>query len=83
MMDETKRIDGESADARRVVEYLRRREYQSAREIANDLGMDEAQYSLAARRISTLCMGIRRDSYGREVVWLADAPTCPGDPEIV
>ena len=58
-------------DAARIAEYLREHGYNSPREIASDLGMGEAQYSMAVRDIPGYRSGIRPDSYGHSVAWLA------------
>ena len=58
-------------DADRITEYLREHGYNSPREIASDLGLDEAQYEMAACDIPGYRSGIRPDSYGHFVAWLA------------
>ena len=56
--------------AKRIDEYLRSHGYNTPREVAADLGLDEAEYSLAVRELTHYRQGVRRDSYGREVAWL-------------
>jgi class 3 adenylate cyclase len=62
----------QKTDAARLVEYLARRGFNTEREIAEDLGMSEGQYNLAVNQIIGYCAGVRRDSYGVYVAWVAN-----------
>lgn len=54
--------------------YLEQKGFNSEQETAADLSLDEAGFSLAIEELEEsgvhVHRGTRRDSYGREVIWL-------------
>ncbi len=58
----------------RIVNYLTAHGFMSKRDIANDLNLSEVDIELALQELEALerpaKVGTRRDSYGKEVVWL-------------
>jgi hypothetical protein len=64
-----------SPEATRIVRYLASKGYNSARETAQDCGCTEAALDQYLREIEDterylVHKAVRRESYGREVLWL-------------
>ncbi len=64
--------------AERVIAYLTTKGWNSARETASDCGLDELRLDAVLDEIAdaggySVHKAIRRESYGREVLWLEKA----------
>lgn len=67
-----------SMHAQRVQTYLSRKGYNTARETAQDCGLDEVGLDAALADLEAhgyrVHKGVRRESYGHEVLWITTAP---------
>ncbi len=65
-------------EAQTILAYLRQKGFNTARETAQECGVDEAGLDAALTEIAAhdyrVCQGIRRESYGREVLWIEPRP---------